>query len=78
MLKQIEDIKKENQVLQEKIHDLKYDKYTIEKKAREDLGLMKDGEEIFVIIEDQKEKKEKSDKWIDKIKNIYKEYYLKN
>lgn len=75
---EISQIKKENRQLQKQIYKLKYDKYTIEKKARENLGLVKEGDEIYIIFDEKIEKKENKDRWIDKIKNIYKEYYLKN
>jgi len=75
---EISQIKKENRQLQKQIYKLKYDKYTIEKKARENLGLIKEGDEIYIIFDEKIEKKENKDRWIDKIKNIYKEYYLKN
>lgn len=75
---EISQIKKENRQLQKQIYKLKYDKYTIEKKARENLGLVKEGDEIYIIFDEKIGKKENKDRWIDKIKNIYKEYYLKN
>jgi cell division protein FtsB len=75
----INNLKKENENLKKLIEKLKTDPYLIEKLARENLGLAKENDEIFIILEDKKEsKKEKSDRWIDKIKNIYKKYYLNN
>ncbi len=75
----IQRLKEENKKLQKLIQKLKSDPYIIEKMARENLGLVKENDEIFVILEDKnKEKEAKSDRWIDKIKRIYKEYYLNN
>lgn len=75
----IQKLQKENKELKKLISKLRSDPYIIEKMARENLGLVKENDEVFVILEDKnKEKEAKSDRWIDKIKRIYKEYYLNN
>ncbi len=79
LLKDIDKLKSENEKLQNLINQLKTDPYIIEKKAREDLGLMKKGDEIFIILDDKEVKKEKDkdNRWIEKVKKIYKEFYMK-
>ena len=79
LIQDIKKLKEENQKLQKLIQKLKSDPYIIEKMARENLGLVKENDEIFVLLEDKNKQKEaKSDRWIDKIKRIYREYYLNN
>ncbi|HDD64931.1 MAG TPA: septum formation initiator family protein [Firmicutes bacterium] len=46
---EIERLERENKILEEKINRLKTDPYYIEKIARENYGLLKDGEYIFKI-----------------------------
>ncbi|RMD47509.1 MAG: septum formation initiator family protein [Aquificota bacterium] len=75
---EISQLEKENHQLKKQIYKLKHDRYTIEKKARENLGLIKEGDEIYIVFDKNSEKKENKNRWIDKIKNIYREYYLKN
>jgi len=56
--------------LKSEIESLKNNNFIIEKMAREQLGLMKKDEVIFIIPEEETEKEkkeEKKDKWIDRI-----------
>ncbi len=82
LVSEIQNLKKENLALKEKIEFLKRDNFYIEKKAREDLGLKKDNEEIYVII-DKNEPKEtssgfinESKKWLTEIIKTYKSYNI--
>ena len=82
LISEIENLKKENLSLKEKIEFLKRDDFYIEKKAREDLGLKKDNEEIYVIIDKNLPKEENSDlissskKWLNEIIKTYKNYKI--
>ena len=76
LLNEIATLRKENDQLYKQIDQLKHSYFVIEKEARENLGLVKENEEIFVFIGKKQHKKERKDRWIDKVKRIYKEYYL--
>jgi cell division protein FtsB len=82
LISEIENLKKENLALKEKIEFLKKDNFYIEKRAREDLGLKKDNEEIYVIIDKNlpEEKNHgfinKSKKWLTEIIKTYKSYNI--
>ena len=67
----------EKKILQDTIEYLKSDRFFIEKKAREDLGLMKKGEEIYVIIDKDTPKRKKEKRWIDKVIQKYQEFKLR-
>lgn len=79
---QIDSIKKENEDLNKKIYYLQNDPFYVEKIARENLGLMKDNEEVYVVVGMKKEPKEESqenknqERWIDKIKAKYQQFKL--
>ncbi|MFN4307480.1 FtsB family cell division protein [Sulfurihydrogenibium azorense] len=77
---QIDTIKRENQDLEKKIYYLQNDPFYVEKMARENLGLMKDNEEVYVIVDMKKESKEENqesqERWIDKIKAKYQQFKL--
>ncbi|RUM59431.1 MAG: hypothetical protein DSY66_03840 [Persephonella sp.] len=56
--------------LKSEIDNLKKDDFIVEKLAREQLGLTKKDEVIFIIPEDETEKEkkeEKKDRWIDRL-----------
>ncbi len=74
---EISQIKKENQKIREEISFLKKDRFFIEKKAREDLGLVKEGDEIYIIVQDKKPSREKKDRWIDRVIKKYQEFILR-
>ncbi|SNZ03493.1 cell division protein FtsB [Persephonella hydrogeniphila] len=74
---QITELKEENKALEEKIHYLKNDRFFIEKKAREDLGLVKEGEEIYIIVDRKSRKPKKEQRWIDKVIQKYQEFRLR-
>ncbi len=73
---EISSLEKENEKLQKDISYLEKDPFFIEKKAREDLGLKKEGEEVYVIpYEEKKEKKDTlfttAERWITKMIHRY-------
>ncbi|WP_456466138.1 FtsB family cell division protein [Persephonella sp.] len=74
---QITQLKDENRDLEEKKNYLKSDRFFIEKKAREDLGLVKEGEEIYIIVDGEKRKNKKEERWIDKVIQKYQEFRLR-
>ncbi len=74
---QITQLKTENLNLQEKIRYLKNDRFFIEKKAREDLGLVKEGEEIYIIVDSKERKNKKEERWIDRVIQKYQEFRLR-
>jgi cell division protein FtsB len=74
---QITELKRENRILQERIRYLKNDRFFIEKKAREDLGLVKEGEEIYIIVDRESKKPKKEQRWIDKVIQKYQEFRLR-
>lgn len=81
LISQVNQIKKENQDLEKKIYYLQNDPFYIEKIARENLGLMKDNEEVYVIVgmdkkKKQEEKNHQEERWIDKIKAKYQQFRL--
>ncbi len=76
ILSEIKNLREENDNLYKQIDELKNNYFVIEKQARENLGLVKDNEEIFIFIGKKQPKQERQDRWIDKVKNIYREYYL--
>lgn len=81
---QINHISQENKKLSSQIEYLKNDSFFIEKKAREELGLMREGEEVYILVDykpvqPQKESSENnSDRWIDKVLAKYRQYRLKD
>ncbi|NPA53818.1 MAG: septum formation initiator family protein [Aquificae bacterium] len=70
-------LQKENELLRKEISFLRRDKFYIEKKAREDLGLVKEGDEIFIIIPKKRKVQEQEDRWIDKVIKKYQEFILR-
>ncbi|WP_231475407.1 septum formation initiator family protein [Persephonella sp. KM09-Lau-8] len=74
---EVSQLQLENKILQDTIDFLKSDRFFIEKKAREDLGLMKKDEEIYVIIDENAPKRKKEERWIDKVKRKYQEFKLR-
>jgi len=76
LLSEIKVLRSENDKLYEQIYELKHNYFVIEKQARENLGLVKENEEIFIFIGKNNPKQKREDRWIDKVKNIYREYYL--
>ncbi len=73
---EIEKLGKEYIALMEKKRYLQQDIFYIEKRAREDLGLKKENEDIYILVE----KEEKRDnitgttrRWIDRIIKAYKD-----
>ena len=83
LLGQVESLKSENKKLQRTIDYLQNDPFYIEKKARENLGLIKEDEEVYVLVNYKKpqtkdEEPEPSNqiKWIDKIKEKYQEFKI--
>ena len=83
LLSQVESIKSENKKLQRTIDYLQNDPFYIEKKARENLGLIKEDEEVYVLvnykkpqIKDEEPEPPNQTKWIDKIKEKYQEFKI--
>ncbi|RUM47520.1 MAG: septum formation initiator family protein [Hydrogenothermus sp.] len=76
ILNEIKTLREENDQLYKQIDELKHNYFVIEKEARENLGLVKENEEIFIFVGEKQPKQERQDRWIDKVKNIYREYYL--
>ena len=74
---EVTQLQLEKKILQDTIEYLKSDRFFIEKKAREDLGLMKKGEEIYVIIDKDTPKRKKEKRWIDKVIQKYQEFKLR-
>jgi cell division protein FtsB len=77
LLSEIKQIEKENTLLRKEISFLKRDRFYIEKKAREDLGLVKEGDEIYIIVQKKRKTQEKEDRWIDKVIKKYQEFILR-
>jgi len=83
LLSQVESLKSENKKLQRTIDYLQNDPFYIEKKARENLGLIKEDEEVYVLVnykkpqtKDEEPEPSNQTKWIDKIKEKYKEFQI--
>ena len=74
---EISYIQKENSELKKEISYLKNDLFFVEKKAREDLGMVKDGEEIYITVDKKKKKQEKQQRWIDSVIKKYQEFILR-
>ncbi len=74
---EIKQIEKENTLLRKEISFLKRDRFYIEKKAREDLGLVKEGDEIYIIVQKKRKTQEKEDRWIDRVIKKYQEFILR-
>ncbi|MBK3331804.1 septum formation initiator family protein [Persephonella atlantica] len=74
---EIKQLTEENIQLRDKIDYLKSDLFFIEKKAREDLGLVKDGEEIYIIVDRDGKIKGKERRWIDRVLEKYQEFKLR-
>lgn len=72
---QIEQLSKENARLSTQIEYLNNDSFYIEKKAREELGLMREGEEVYILVGykpvQRKEDTTSEDRWIDRIITKY-------
>ncbi len=73
---EIVSLEKENEKLRTDISYLRKDPFFIEKKAREDLGLKKDNEEVYIIVNEKKTEKEgtffsSAGKWINKMIHRY-------
>lgn len=80
---QITQLSQENKRLHSQIEYLKNDNFFIEKKAREDLGLIREGEEIYILVgykpqQRQQQTEYKDDRWIDKVIAKYRQYRLKD
>ncbi|MCX7738103.1 MAG: septum formation initiator family protein [Hydrogenothermaceae bacterium] len=74
--KQMEQLSKENKKLSSQIEYLKSDSFYIEKKAREELGLMREGEEIYILVgykplSPRPSEEISGERWIDKIVSKY-------
>lgn len=74
--KQIEQLSEENKKLSSQIEYLKSDSFYIEKKAREELGLMREGEEVYILvgykpISPKPSEEISGERWIDKILSKY-------
>jgi cell division protein FtsB len=83
LLSQVESLKSENKKLQRTIDYLQNDPFYIEKKARENLGLIKEDEEVYVLVnykkpqtKDEEFEPSNQTKWIDKIKEKYQEFKI--
>jgi cell division protein FtsB len=83
LLSQVESLKSENKKLQRTIEYLQNDPFYIEKKARENLGLIKEHEEVYVLVnykklptKDEEPEPPNQTKWIDKIKEKYQEFKI--
>ncbi|WP_281340529.1 septum formation initiator family protein [Sulfurihydrogenibium sp. YO3AOP1] len=83
LLSQVESLKSENKKLQRTIDYLQNDPFYIEKKARENLGLIKEDEEVYVLVnykkpqtKDEEPEPPNQMKWIDKIKEKYQEFKI--
>jgi len=74
---EISELKKENQQLRQMVNYLKNDRFFIEKKAREDLGLVKEGEEVYIIVDKESIKRKKEKRWIDRVIEKYQVFHLK-
>ncbi|MDQ7056491.1 MAG: septum formation initiator family protein [Persephonella sp.] len=74
---EIKQLTEENSQLRDKIKYLKSDLFFIEKRAREDLGLVKDGEEIYIIVDKDKKITKKDKRWIDRVLEKYQEFRLR-
>lgn len=77
---QVNQLTEENKRLSAQLEYLKNDSFYIEKKAREELGLMREGEEVYVLVgyEPEKPQQETSHsqqirRWIDEIIDKYKQ-----
>ena len=76
LISEINQLKQEKLSLLEKKRYLEKDIFYIEKRAREDLGLKKENEDIYVIVEKNETPDNLADKtqrWIDRILKAYKE-----
>lgn len=78
LAEQVNRLSEENQKLSAQIEYLKNDNFYIEKKAREELGLMREGEVVYVLVGYQpvKPKQEtphsqQTNRWIDEIIGRY-------
>jgi cell division protein FtsB len=83
LLSQVESLKSENKKLQRTIDYLQNDSFYIEKKARENLGLIKEHEEVYVLVnykkpqtKDEEPEPPNQTKWTDKIKEKYQEFKI--
>ncbi|WP_457622704.1 FtsB family cell division protein [Persephonella sp.] len=74
---EIARLQNENRYLTEKIDYLKRDIFFIEKRAREDLGLIKDNEEIYIIVDKDVKNQEEPERWIDKMIKKYQEFMIR-
>ncbi len=70
-------LQEENKKLLETIQYLKNDRFFIEKKAREDLGLIKEGEEVFIIVDEKNVQPAKKERWIDRVIQKYQTFHLR-
>lgn len=77
---QVNQLSEENKRLAAQLEYLKNDNFYIEKKAREELGLMREGEEVYVLVgyEPAKPKEETSNsqqikRWIDEVIEKYRQ-----
>ncbi len=76
LISEIEKLKSENLALIEKKRYLEKDIFYIEKRAREDLGLKRENEDIFVIVEKKGEGNnivDKTNRWLSRILEAYKD-----
>lgn len=81
LLSQIKNIQKENKEIEKTINYIQTDPFYVEKLARENLGLIKDNEEVYVLVGNNKKSTQdvvniQEERWIDKIKQKYKEFKL--
>lgn len=81
LLLQINDMQKENKEIEKTIKYIQTDPFYVEKLARENLGLIKDDEEVYILVGNYQSSTQdviniQEERWIDKIKQKYKEFKL--
>jgi cell division protein FtsB len=58
----IERLRTENQQLAEQVHNLRNSTFSVEKIAREDLGMAREGEIVYVVEEEERNDKLRNEK----------------
>lgn len=80
--KQVNQLGEENKRLSDQIEYLQSDSFYIEKKARENLGLIRENEDIYVLVDykpiEPKRDEVEKDRWIDKVLSKYRQFKLKD
>ncbi len=77
LFEEVSKLKSENIQLEERINYLNSDTFFIEKRAREDLGLVKEGEEVYIIVDKENISDKKEKRWIDRVKEKYQVFHLR-